>query len=238
MSGKDEEAAMREPTVSAVMTTRVIAVAPQTSFKDVVATLSGNGISAVPVIGEKGALIGVVSEADVLPKQEFHGGADPAPHGVARRRMRYFRSLGLCAAELMSTPVITIGPEAPVTLAARRLAEHRVRRLFVVDAAGTLVGVVSRRDIMAMFLRSDDEIRAEIKAQVLDRALKLPAGPAVRVEVLDGVAVLDGELDRRSQVELAIRLTRRVPGVVSVRNNLSYHVDDLAPMPTWTGFSP
>src|SRR6266545_3896024 len=121
MSGKGEEAVMREPTVSAVMTTKVIAVAPETSFKDVVATLSGNGISAVPVVGPKGALIGVVSEADVLPKQEFHGGADPTPHGMPRRRVRYFRSLGLSAAELMTTPVITVRPEASVTVAARRL---------------------------------------------------------------------------------------------------------------------
>src|SRR5262245_32808812 len=111
MSSEDKEAVMREPTVASVMTTKVITVTPQTPFKDVVATLSGNGISAVPVVGPHGALIGVVSEADLLPKQEFHGGADPIPHGVPRRRARWYRALGLTAAELMTTPAVTIGPD-------------------------------------------------------------------------------------------------------------------------------
>lgn len=222
---------MREPTVASVMTSPVITVGAETSFKDVVATLSGNGISAVPVVGPHGTLVGVVSEADVLPKQEFHGGLDPVPRGVPRR-MRWYRSLGLCAAELMTTPVITIEPGAPVTLAARRMAEKQVRRLFVVDD-DELVGVVSRRDVLGMFLRPDSEIRADIIEQVLHRE------PAVRVEVRDGVAAVDGELRRRSQVEVLCRLIRTVPGVVSVRNRLRHRVDDLAPeIGMWTGFSP
>src|SRR6266545_8390204 len=133
MPSNGKESAMREPTVASVMTTKVITVAPETPFREVVATLAGNGISAVPVVGPRGKVIGVVSEADVLPKQEFHGGTDPVPHGLPRRRVRWYRSLGLCAAEVMTTPVITIGPDDPITLAARRLAETKVRRLFVLD---------------------------------------------------------------------------------------------------------
>jgi CBS domain-containing protein len=228
---------MREPTVASVMTSPVITVAAETSFKDVVAILTGNGISAVPVVGPHGTLVGVVSEADVLPKQEFHGGTDPVPHGVPRRRVRWFRSLGLCAAELMTTPVITIEPGAPVTLAARRMAEKRVRRLFVVDD-DELVGVVSRRDVLGLFLRPDSEIRADIVEQVLRRTLGVPP-VTVRVEVRDGVATVDGEIERRSQIEVADRLIRAVPGVVSVRNKLRHRVDDLAPQTgMWTGFSP
>jgi len=237
MPDEHEEAVMREPTVASVMTTPVITVGAETSFKDVVAALSGNGISAVPVVGPHGTLIGVVSEADVLPKQEFHGGADPVPHGVPRRRVRWFRSLGLCAAELMTTPVITIEPGAPVTLAARRMAEKRVRRLFVVDD-DELVGVVSRRDVLGVFLRPDSEIRADIVEHVLHRELGV-APVAVRVEVRDGVVTVDGEIGRRSQIEVAGRLIRAVSGVVSMRNNLRYRVDDLAPqIGMWTGFSP
>ena len=229
---------MREPTVASVMTTAVITVAPETPFKDVVVTLSGNGISAVPVVGPHGTVIGVVSEADVLPKQEFHGGADPIPHGVSRRRTRWFRSLGLCAAELMTTPVLTIGPDASVTLAARRLAEHRVRRLFVVDAAGRLVGVVSRHDILGTFLRADNDIRADIEELVLAAPLGPTPESAVSVEVRGGVATVDGEVEKRSDTEVCVYLIRAVPGVVSVRSNLRYRTDDLAPAGNRTRFSP
>lgn len=229
---------MREPTVASVMTTTVITVTPETPFKDVVATLSGNGISAVPVVGPHGTVIGVVSEADVLPKQEFHGGADPVPHRVPRRRTRWFRSLGLCAAELMTTPVLTIGPDESVTLAARRLAENRVRRLFVVDADGRLVGVVSRRDILGTFLRADNDIRADVEEVVLG----VPLGPApestVSIDVHDGVVTVDGEVEKRSDTGVCVYLIRAVPGVVSVRSNLRYRTDDLAPAGNWTGFSP
>lgn len=229
---------MREPTVASVMTTKVITVTPETPFKDVVATLSGNGISAVPVVGPEGKLIGVVSEADLLPKQEFHGGADPVPHGVARRRGRWFRALGQCAAELMTTPAVTIGPDASVTLTARRLAEHRVRRLFVVNAAGQLVGVVSRRDVLGTFLRADNEIRADIEEQVLGAPLGPSPESTVRVSVRDGVVTVDGEVERRSDTGLCVHLIRAVPGVVSVRSNLTYRTDDLTPTGNWTGFSP
>ena len=229
---------MREPTVASVMTANVITVTPETPFKDVVATLSGNGVSAVPVIGPNGRLLGVVSEADLLPKQEFHGGADPVPHGVARRRARWFRALGLYAAELMTTPTFTIEPDASVTLAARRLAEHRVRRLFVVDKEGWLVGVVSRRDVLGTFLRADDAIRADIEEQVLGAPLGPSPESTVRVTVRDGVVTVDGEVEKRSDTGSCVYLIRAVPGVVSVRSNLTYRTDDLAPTRNWTGFSP
>lgn len=227
---------MREPTVSSVMTTKVITVAPETPFKDVVAALSGNGISAVPVIGPNGGLIGVVSEADVLAKQEFHGGADPLPHGVPRRRVRWYRAQGFSAAEVMTTPVITIGPDEPVTLAARRLADKRVRRLFVVDTNGTLVGVVSRRDVLGMFLRPDTDIQADIDKTLRD-SLGHVAG-RVTARVANGVAIVDGELELRSETTVACGLIRAVAGVVGVRNNLRYRRDNVAEAGAWTGLRP
>ncbi|HET9140222.1 CBS domain-containing protein [Actinophytocola sp.] len=226
---------MEDPKVSSVMTTKVISVTPGTAFKDVVAALSGNGIGAVPVLGPGGGIVGVVSEADVLAKQEFHGGADPVPHGAPRRRVRWYRAQGLCAAEVMTFPVVTIGPDEPVAVAARRMAEQGVRRLFVVDG-GELVGVVSRRDILGMFLRPDGEIRAEVE-KVLCGELGLVPG-TVRVAVEAGVVSVAGELARRSETGLATHLIRAVPGVVSVRSALTYRTDDLEPAGMWTGFSP
>ena len=227
---------MREPTVSSVMTTKVITVGPETSFKDVVETLSGNGISAVPVVGPQGKVVGVVSEADVLPKQEFHGGADPQPRGLPRRRVRWYRSLGLCAAEVMTSPVVTIGPDDSVTLAARRLAEKKVRRLFVVDTDDHLVGVVSRRDVLGTFLRPDSEIRTDIQ-ETLNVTFGAEA-ERMTTRVTDGVAIVDGGLERRSQTALVVRLIRSVPGVVGVRSNLGYRIDDMVETGAWTGFGP
>jgi len=231
---------MLEPEVSSVMTTEVVTVTPETSFKDVVAVLSGGdsgpGIGAVPVIGPGGRIVGVVSEADVLPKQEFHGGADPVPHGAARRRVRWYRAQGMCAAELMTSPVITIGPDEPVAVAARRMAEEGVRRLFVVDG-GRLVGVVSRRDVLGMYLRPDDEIRAAVEERVLRRELGLEPG-TVRVAVDAGVVSVAGELAKRSDTGIATYLIRTVPGVVGVRSELTYRTDDLEPAGMWTGFGP
>ncbi|HEU5474941.1 MAG TPA: CBS domain-containing protein [Actinophytocola sp.] len=216
---------MRESTVSSVMTTEVITVTPRTPFKEVVAVLSGNGIAAVPVVGAQGELVGVVSEADVLAKQEFHAGTDARPLGPARRA-RWSRARGLCAAEVMSAPVFTIGPGEPVAVAARRMAERRVRRLFVLDADGDLVGVVSRRDVLRTFLRPDHDIRADV-----DSALRAGLGHVagrVTVRVRDGVVILDGSLDLHSEALVARGLSWAVPGVVGVVDDLTYRAETVS----------
>jgi CBS domain-containing protein len=229
-----EETAMREPTVSSVMTSPVITAGTETPFKDVVDLLSANGISAVPVIGPHGGLVGVVSEADLLPKQEFHGGTDAAPKGMPRRRVRWYRSLGLSAAEVMTTPVITVRPGDPITLAARRLSEKRVRRVFVVDRDGQLVGVLSRRDVLDVFLRADQDVQADLEE--LTREAFGDAADQLTIGVADGIAIVDGELELRSETVVAQRLIRSAPGVVGMRSNLCYRTDDVADTEAWSSF--
>jgi CBS domain-containing protein len=218
---------MREPTVATVMTRPVITVRPDMPFKEVVATLEDKRISAVAVVDERDHPLGVVSEADALAKQEFRGGNEPAPSLLAsrERKARWHKASGCTAANLMTSPAITIGADEPVTAAARRLAEKRVRRLFVVDPGGALVGVVSRRDVLGMFLRDDAEIQAEIEQQVLAEGKWLVPG-IVTVRVQAGVATLDGTLEHRSATEIACRLVQAVTGVVGVRSNLGYEFDD------------
>ncbi|HEV8557656.1 MAG TPA: CBS domain-containing protein [Actinophytocola sp.] len=217
---------MREPTVGSVMTSPVITVPPATPYKDVVALLAGKRISAVPVVDEHGRPLGVVSEADALAKQEFHGGADPVPWWP-RRWARWHKASGATAADLMTSPALTIGADEPVTQAARRLAGKRVRRLFVVGTDGAVTGVVSRHDVLTTFLRADDEIRTDVEENVLRRGMWVIPG-TVTVAVTDGVVTLDGALDHRSAVQVAERLTQAVTGVVGVHNNLSYDIDDTA----------
>jgi CBS domain-containing protein len=219
---------MREPRVASVMTSPVITTKPGTPFKDVVTLLTSNGISAVPVVSDDGRPLGVVSEADTLAKQEFHGGADPLSWLMSRRRRtRWRKASGVTAADLMTYPVVTIGEQELLTAAARRLADKRVRRLFVVDADERIIGVVSRHDIIGTFLRSDKEIKTAIEEDVLRHGMWVFPG-TVEVSVTNGLATLTGTLEHRSAVDVAGLLTHAVAGVVGVHNNLHFIIDDSA----------
>ena len=218
---------MHEPNVASVMTTRVTTARPDTPFKDLVTTMAEQGIGAVPVVDDNGRPVGVVSEADALAKQEFHGGHDELPHGDRAGRDRWYRSLAQTAAELMTTPVRTVRADEPLNVAAGQLATEKVHRLFVLDADGRLAGVVSRRDLLRVYLHSDDELRADIEALLAAPAVGVPPR-TVDVAVRDGVATVDGVLTSRRLAERAARAVLALPGVVGVRNNLRYVVDDLA----------
>lgn len=225
---------MRERDVASVMTTSVVTAMPETPFKELVAMMVEHGISAVPVVDNLRRLVGVVSEADTLAKQEFHGGRDMLPHRDHAGRDRWFRALGQVASELMTSPARTVAADAPVSAAARQLARAQVRRLYVVDDRERLVGVVSRRDLLRVYLLSDEEIRAAIEELLASAAV---ASKGAKVSVSAGVATVDGVLRTRREVDTVGRLVPALPGVVAVRNNLRYVVDDLTAS-GWTGFSP
>lgn len=217
---------MHEPTVASVMTRDVITTRPEVSFKEVVGILAENSISAVPVVDADGHPTGVVSEADALAKQEFHGGAEALPWWAGRQsRSRWHKALGLTARDVMTAPVVTIDSAEPVTAAARQLAEKHLRRLFVVDEDGRLVGVVSRRDVLGVYLRDDDELRAEIEEYVLRKGMWIIPG-TVTVAVAKGVVTLEGTLEHRTSTQIVERLTLAVAGVVGVQNQLRFVVDD------------
>lgn len=229
MVGEDptEEADVRSPSVASVMTEEVISIRPETTFKEIVELLTGHAISAVPVVDGDGVPVGVVSEADLLSKEEFEGGTDPVPLLSRSGRRRWHQSSGVTAADVMNRSVLTILVTETIPVAARKLARGGVRRLFVVEATGRLVGVVSRRDLLKVYLRTDEQLTSEIKANVLAAAMWVDEG-VVDVQVNDGVVTLAGTLPRRSEAEVAARLTRAQPGVVGVVDNLRYEFDDLA----------
>lgn len=230
---------MDEMTVGSVMTKDVVTAHPGTPFRELVATMTEKGISALPVVDDRGRPIGVVSEADVLAKQEFHGGGDEQPHHDRDARDRWYRAQGQAAAEIMSTPVRAVHATEPVSTAARMLAVAGIRRLFVTDWYGRLVGVVSRRDLMGVYLVDDDELQARVTGMVA--ACGIPQD-AVTVQVNAGFVVLDGEAPRRRVADTAVRMVRAAPGVIGVRDNLRYLVDDVlvgGESPgVWTGFKP
>ena len=200
--------------VNDVMTRDVVRVGPDVGYAEIVAKLIEHGVSALPVVDDAGRLLGVVSEADLLPRVE-------ATAGQATRRKAH----GMHASELMTKPAVTIGPDEPVAAAARVLEAARVKRLPVVDADGRLIGIVSRRDLLRMYTRPDDEIRADITETVLRRDLWIDP-TTVDVRVVDGIATLEGRVETRSLAGIAVRLTASVPGVVSVVDRLRWVEDD------------
>ncbi|HLU74395.1 MAG TPA: CBS domain-containing protein [Nonomuraea sp.] len=219
-------------TVADVMTTDVVSVTAPTPFKDIAEALITGGISAVPVVDDDRHVIGMVSEADLLRKEEFREqfygeGYRPPLRARLRHPKGRQKAEGETAAELMTSPAITVSPEASAVEAARLMEAHAVKRLAVVDRDGRLAGVVSRRDLVKLFLRSDEEIAAEVRDDILDRALWVETS-GVRVDVHQGVVTLSGSMQRRSEAAIAARMTARVNGVIDVVDKLTWDLDDSA----------
>ncbi|MCP2259110.1 CBS domain-containing protein [Streptoalloteichus tenebrarius] len=216
---------MRRPTVADAMTRDVISVSPGTPLTEVADLLAVHQIGAVPVVTAKGVLAGVVPAARVAERvaagvdapDVLEAAAGPVP---APRRRTWWRTPSRPVVEdVMAPPAATIRAGAPLPEATRRLAASGVDRLWVVDDANRLVGVLTRRDLLRRNLRSDEEIRAEVADQVLGRVLGARPG-SVTVTVRDGVVTLTGRLQWRSDVDLAVWLTLALPGVVDVVNQL------------------
>jgi CBS-domain-containing membrane protein len=217
---------MRQWLVRDVMTRDVVVVDPDTPYREIVDSLVRRKVAAVPVVDENRHVLGVVSEADVLHKVEFIGDErQRRTFERASRRSARDKANAAVAADLMSAPAITVPPETSVVAAARRVETAHVKRLPVVDADGRLVGIVSRRDLLRIHMRSDPAIRDDIVDNVLRRALWIdPAG--VEVGVADGTVTIGGRVERKSTASLVLRLVADVPGVVTVVDRLAWDYDD------------
>jgi CBS domain-containing protein len=208
------------------MTQDVVTVGEETPFKELVEVMADTKISALPVVDADGRVVGVVSEADLMLKEEFPEGP---PEGQLfegrRRRQARAKAAGTTAVELMTSPPVAVGPDASIAEAARLLHRHRIKRLPVVDPAGPLLGIVSRADLLKVFVRADAEIAAEVRQQVLRRTICIDPD-TVAVEVRDGVVTLSGELERSSLTRVVVSLVRGLDGVVDVVDRLTYELDD------------
>lgn len=206
-------------TVSDVMTHTVVAVGRSATFKEIVQTMTQWKVSALPVLEGEGRVVGVVSEADLLPKEEFRT-TDPSRAEVLKRLADVGKAGAETAEELMTTPAVTVHADASLPEAARAMAMRRVKRLPVVDDHGLLQGVVSRSDLLKVFLRPDEDIAEEVRAEVVEHLH--PALPrSVEVRVRDGVVTLSGHVSDTSLIPLVARLVRAVEGVVTFDCRLS-----------------
>ncbi len=214
--------------VEQVMCPDVVTVSPAAPLKEVAGVLLEHGISGVPVVDDLGHVLGVVSEADIVFKEQGSVPAGtrrfpwlfrPDESGAARRD-------AVLASEAMTQPAVTVEPHRSIADAARLMVEHGVKRLPVVHD-GLLVGIVTRADFVRAFARDDAELKREIRDDVLLHALWID--PAlVKVTVSGGQVELEGRVETRTQAELVAAYVARVPGVVSVDDAaLSWAYDDL-----------
>jgi CBS domain-containing protein len=220
---------MTSSLVRDVMTTEVVAVEAWTPFKEIVARLAQHRISAVPVVDADRRVLGIITEADLLLKQEHPDPkADVSLIWTRRRRRQRAKAAAAVAAKLMTTPAVTVPPTATITEAARRMHTARVKRLPVVDERGQLLGMVSRADLLKVFTRPDEAIRSEIINDVIVGDLMMNPSRFF-IDVDDGVVVLQGRVERRSLIPYLVRAVHHVEGVVRVENRLSFDVDDYDP---------
>jgi CBS domain-containing protein len=205
-------------TVADVMTIRVIAVKRSADYKEICSVLRQYRVSACPVINDAGKVVGVVSEADLMYKV-----ADPnPPSGLIRLRWRLGEQSkvnAITAGQLMTSPAISIQPDAPVAVAARIMQNRRVRRLPVVSGAGMLVGIVSRTDLLSVFERPDQGIRDEVIRDII--AAEFGLNPAeFDIGVSSGIVTVAGPLGRLDTALALLARVRHVEGVVGVRDRL------------------
>ncbi|MDX3241361.1 CBS domain-containing protein [Streptomyces sp. ME18-1-4] len=205
--------------VSDVMTRAVVAVGRDTPFKDIVRIMERWKVGALPVLEGEGRVIGVVSETDLLPKEEFR---DDLPDLVTQRQplADLAKAGALTAEQLMSSPAVTVHETTTLPEAARIMAGRKVKRLPVIDVEGRLEGIVSRSDLLKVFLRDDEDLTEEVRHEVVDRLFPLPADH-IRVEVSEGVVTLTGWVDGAELIPVAERLARAVEGVVDVHCRLA-----------------
>ena len=217
------------PRVRDVMTKKVVTVDRLTPFSDIVRLLTEHRISGVPVLMMGRRVAGVVSEADLLALEDEEvrrARMDANATGRWRRPLRRVH-WGLTAGALMSAPAVTIYPEATIPHAAQIMTSRHIRRLPVVGKDGQLIGIVTRRDLLSVFLRPDDEIAEHVR-ELLDDLL--PADPgSVTATVRDGVVILTGHPgapEDRELIPAAIRLIWDVDGVIDVPNRLGEQAGD------------
>jgi CBS-domain-containing membrane protein len=212
-------------TVSEVMTPAVVSAHPDAVFKEIVAAMSRNHVSVVPVVDTDHHVLGVVSASDLLARLSGDRGEIPRGHRLTTSAEQRHKALADTAQRLMTCPAITVTSSATVREAAVRAARYHVRCMPVVDEQGVVVGMVSRSDLLKPYLRPDEDIRAQVDDVIARRMLLDPA--CVTVSVAEGVATLRGFVERRSEADQLRSLVVDLPGVIAIEDHVAFRADDL-----------
>ena len=221
--------------VAQVMTRQVAAVRPETPRRDVAALMVSKGISGVPVVGDDGAVLGVVSEADFVIKER---GPDAVHHRLLARvfgesrqtRAELAKIEAQTAGAAMTSPAITVEATDTLRWAAEQMAARKINRLPVVEGT-RLVGIITRADVVRAFVRPDGELARLVREEVLAKTAFWLEPEIFEVRVKDGVVHLGGRVERRSLAETIVEVIRDLGGVVGVSSDLSWELDDVGGHP-------
>lgn len=217
---------MKRTLVAEVMTTPVVTAGEAMPFRDLAALLYAKDIGAVPVVAMAGQVLGVVSGSDLTAKAAGMATSTGLRLESRSRRRESRRALARTAGELMTTPAVTVAPEATIEQAARTMRRHQVGRLPVTfRLTGRLAGIVTRSDLLRVYLRPGEDIRTEILAGVLTRIPGADPG-RLTVSVRNGVVSISGRVGYRSAVTHLVRAILEVEGVVGVDQRICFDIDD------------
>lgn len=211
-----------------VMSREVVSVSPSARLKDLAALLVEHRISGLPVIDDDGAIVGVVSEADLIVKQLGNVSNrhrpmawlfDDRPDADELRRRA-----ATTAAQAMTSPATTIDAGRPLREAATLMVNRGINRLPVTED-GQLVGIITRADLVRAYLQRDQEILQTIRENVIRRTMWLEPDD-LSVEVREGMVRIAGRVDRRSTATILGKLIGIVDGVEGVDSDLTWEFDD------------
>jgi CBS domain-containing protein len=219
------------------MTTDVVSVTSETPYKRVVETMVDAGVSGVPVVEHDGVLAGIVTEADLVAKEAYPGRrrrvlAVLADVLSAREHHWVTKAAGWTAADVMTAQVVTCAPDDDVRLVARRMLDHGVKRMPVLEF-GRLVGIVSRHDILHSLDRPDAKIAEEVTS-VLRSDPNRPDDHHVTCSVQDGNVTLTGDVRYAWDTPIVVAMVRSIDGVVDVVSELHHRErTPSGPKPAW-----
>ena len=221
-------------TVKDVMTTQVVSIGVDATFKEIASMFRAHRVSAFPVTDNDQIVVGVVSEADLLPREALltATGGQPGPLAALFHHKEHEKAAAVTAADLMTRPPITVTADEPVTAAARLMYSCKVKRLPVVDHANRLVGIVSRSDVLTVYSRPDEDIKHEVTERVILHEFLTDPG-RFTVTVKDGIVTLEGSPETFDSGQSIVGECWHVEGVVAVRDRLRY-----PPVPHSTGLGP
>ncbi len=219
--------------VSELMSRNTISVLPGTTVADAARIMLSNRVTGLPVLDEKGALVGIVSEGDLLRRAEI--GTDGKQAGWLRALLMpasvasdYVTTHARHISGVMTHNPVFVTPDTPLDEVAQLMIRKHIKRLPVLDA-GQLVGMISRSYLLRLLARklietpvetTDEAISAYIKAE-LDKARWAPKS-GLRVSVQDKVVTLDGTIFSDEERQAVIVIAENAPGVKEVKDNLIF----------------
>lgn len=204
------------------MSTPARTIRPDASYPEIVDAMLTNEVSGLVVVDDAGALLGIVTEADLISKEAY---------GFRRRRPLALigeflhdrdpqwvrKASARTARELMTGVPDTASPDDTLAYVARRMIEGRHKRMPVLSD-GKVVGVVSRHDLLKPFLREDPDLQREVD-ELLANPLRVPENQ-VQAFVNGGVVTLTGDVSFAADAALIGHVVGQIPGVVGLDNKL------------------